>query len=78
MTITEKIHRILLSEELSDTEKLDSLYTLIPADACKIDNLSQATREQLKQLQDGLAVTNAMQQLRAAELERAEDLIGPP
>jgi hypothetical protein len=40
--------------------------------------LSQATPAQLKQLQDGLAVTNAMQQLRAAELERAENLIGPP
>jgi hypothetical protein len=78
MNIQERIRQIMHSEDLSDTEKLDSLYTLIPADSCKIDNLSQATPAQLKQLQDGLAVTNAMQQLRAAELERAENLIGPP
>jgi hypothetical protein len=57
MTITEKIHRILLSEELSDTEKLDRLYGIIPADSCKINDLSKATREQLKQLKDGIAVT---------------------
>jgi len=42
MTIAEENRQIMLSEELSDTEKLDSLYSLIPADACKIDNLSQA------------------------------------
>jgi hypothetical protein len=65
MTIAEKIRQIMRSEELSDAEKLDRLYTLIPTDSCKIDNLSQATREQLKQLQDGIAVTQAMQQLRA-------------
>jgi hypothetical protein len=78
MTIEDKIREIMLSEELPDGEKLDRLHALIPPDACKIDNLSQATPAQLKQLQDGLAVTNAMQQLRAAELERAENLIGPP
>ena len=78
MTSDEKIREIMLSEELSGAEKLDRLHALIPPDACKIDNLSQATPAQLKQLQDGLAVTNAMQQLRAAELERAENLIGPP
>jgi len=77
MTIEDKIREIMLSEELPDGEKLDRLHALIPPDACKIDNLSQATRAQLSQLRDGLAVTNAMQQLRAAELERAEDLIGP-
>ncbi len=78
MTITEQIHQIMISKELNDTEILDSLYALIPPDACKIDNLSQATPAQLKQLQDGLAVTNAMQQLRSAEFKRAENLIGPP
>jgi hypothetical protein len=78
MTIEDKIREIMLSEELPDGEKLDRLHALIPPDACKIDNLSQATRAQLSQLRDGLAVTNAMQQLRAAELERAENLIGPP
>jgi hypothetical protein len=77
MTIEEKIREIMLSEELSNAEKLDSLHALIPPDACKIDNLSQTTPAQVKQLQDGIAVTNAMQQLRAAELERAENLIGP-
>ena len=43
MTITEKIRQIMLSKELSGTEKLDSLYSLIPADSCKINDLSQAT-----------------------------------
>jgi hypothetical protein len=64
MTTEEKIRQIMVSKEFSDTEKLDSLYSLIPADACKIDNLSQATPAQLKQLKDGLAVTEAMQELR--------------
>ena len=64
MTIAEQIRQIMLSEELSDAEKLDRLYTLIPADSCKIDNLSQATRAQLNQLKDGLAVTEVMQQIR--------------
>jgi hypothetical protein len=41
---------------------------LIPADVCKIDNLCQATPAQLKQLKDGLAIAEAMQQLRRAEL----------
>jgi hypothetical protein len=68
MTIEEKIREIVLSEELSDAEKLDSLHALIPADVCKIDNLNQATPAQLRQLKDGLAITEAMQQLRRTEL----------
>jgi hypothetical protein len=68
MTIAEKIREIMRSEELSDAEKLDRLYALIPVDSCKINNLSQATPTQLKQLKDGLAVTEAMQQIRRAEL----------
>jgi hypothetical protein len=68
MTTEEKIRQIMVSKELSDTEKLDSLYSLIPADSCEIDNLSQATPAQLRQLRDGLAVTQAMQELRRKEL----------
>ena len=68
MTIEEKIREIMLSEELPDDEKLDRLHALIPPDACKIDNLTQATSAQLRQLNDGLAVTEAMQQIRRAEL----------
>ena len=68
MTIEEKLREIMLSEELSDSEKLDQLQALIPPDACKIDNLNQATPTQLRQLTDGLAVTEAMQQLRRKEL----------
>jgi hypothetical protein len=49
MTIEDKIREIMLSEELPDGEKLDRLHALIPPDACKIDNLSQATPAQLKQ-----------------------------
>jgi hypothetical protein len=71
MTIEEKIRQIMLSEDLSNAEKLERLYTLIPADACKIDNLSQATPAQLRELKDGLAVTQTMQQLRA-ELFRSQ------
>jgi hypothetical protein len=66
--IQEQIRQIMLSEELSDTEKLDRLHALIPLDAFKIDNLNQATPAQLKQLKDGLAIAEAMQQVRRAEL----------
>jgi hypothetical protein len=64
MTIEEKIREIMLSEGLSGAEKLDQLHALIPPDVCKIDNLNQATPAQLKQLKDGLAITEAMQQIR--------------
>ncbi len=67
MTIEEKIREIILSEELLDSEKLDRLHALIPLDVFKIDNLSQATPAQLRQLKDGLAVTDAMQQIRRAD-----------
>jgi hypothetical protein len=66
MTIVEQIRQIMRSKELSGAEKLEQLHALIPDD--EIDDLSQATPAQLKQLQDGLAVTEAMQQLRRAEL----------
>jgi len=64
MNIEEKIREIMLSKELPDSEKLDRLHALIPPDAFKIDNLNQATPAQLRQLNDGLAVTDAMQQIR--------------
>jgi len=68
MTITKQICQILLSEELSVAGKLDSLHALISADVCKIDDLNKATPAQLRQLKDGLAITQAMQQIRRAEL----------
>jgi hypothetical protein len=68
MTIEEKVREIMLSAELPDNEKLDRLHALIPPDAFKIDNLSKATPEQLGQLKDGLAITEAMRQVRRAEL----------
>ena len=64
MTIEEKIRQIMLSEELPDSEKLDRLHALIPAETFKIDSLSTATPEQVRQLRDGLAVTDAMQEIR--------------
>jgi hypothetical protein len=70
VTIEEKVRQIKLSEELSNAEKLDQMHSLIPLDVFKIDNLSKAMREQLKQLQDGFAVTEAMQQLRAELLTK--------
>jgi hypothetical protein len=65
MTIEKKVREIMLSEELPDSEKLDQLHALIPLESFKIDNLNKATPAQLKQLKDGLAVTEAIQQLRA-------------
>jgi hypothetical protein len=65
MTIEEKVREIMLSKELSDSEKLNRLHALILADAFKIDKLNKATPAQLGQLRDGLAVTQAMQQIRA-------------
>jgi hypothetical protein len=51
MTILGKIHEIIDSTELSHAEKLDRLYALIPADSCKIDNLSQATPAQAQAIE---------------------------
>jgi hypothetical protein len=58
----------MLSKKLSDSEKLDQLHALIPPEVLKIDNLNQATPAQLRQLKDGLAVTQAMQQIRPVDL----------
>jgi len=74
MTIAEQIRQIMHSEELSDTEKLDRLYAISPAETCKIDNLNQATPAQLKQLKGGLAITEAMQQLNAKPLTKKQKL----
>jgi hypothetical protein len=74
MNIEEKIREIMLSEELSDSKKLDRLHALIQPEAFKIDNLNQATPAQLRQLKDGLIVTETMQQIRRAEsLARKQD-----
>ena len=67
MTIEEKVREIMLSEELSDSEKLDRLHALIPADVFKIDSLSTATPAQVRQLKGGLAITEAMQKIRRAD-----------
>jgi hypothetical protein len=64
MPIEEKIRQIMLSEELLDTEKLDRLHALIPAETFKIDSLSTATPARVRLLRDGLAITEAMQQIR--------------
>jgi hypothetical protein len=71
MTIADKIREIMRSEELSDAEKFDRLHALIPADAFKIDNLNKATPVQLRQLKDGIMVTDAMQQIRRRRVASA-------
>jgi hypothetical protein len=38
------------------------LHALIPLEVFKIDDLSKASPEQLRQLKDGLAIAEAMQQ----------------
>jgi hypothetical protein len=68
MTTEEKVREIMLSEEFPDNEKLDRLHALIPPDVFKIDNLNRATPAQLRQLKDGLAITEAIQQIRRVEL----------
>ncbi len=68
MTIAEQIRQIMRSEELPDSEKLDQLHALIPADACKIDNLNKATPAQLKQLRDGFSNNRSNATAEGAEL----------
>jgi hypothetical protein len=54
----------MLSEELQDSEKLDRLHALIPADVFEIDNLNKATPAQLRRLKEAMAVSEALQELR--------------
>jgi hypothetical protein len=49
---------------LPDSEKLDQLHALIPAETFKIDGLSTATPAQVRLLRDGLMVTDAMEKIR--------------
>jgi hypothetical protein len=58
MKIQEEVGKILLSQKLSSAEKRDRLRALIPADVCKIDDVNQATPVQLRQLKDGIMVTD--------------------
>ena len=67
MTLAEQIREIVLSEELSNSEKLDRLHALIPAETFKIDSLSTATPAQVRLLRDGLMVTDAMEKIRCAD-----------
>jgi hypothetical protein len=46
---SEKLRQIMLSKELSSTEKREQLRALIPPDVSKIENLNRATLAQLKQ-----------------------------
>jgi hypothetical protein len=67
MTIQEQIREIMISKELSNSEKLDRLHALIPAETFKIDSPSTATPAQVRLLRDGLAVTDAMEKIRCAD-----------
>jgi hypothetical protein len=73
MKIQEKVREIMLSQELSNTEKRDRLRALIPADVCKIDDLNQATPAQLKQLQGAIEAALALQQLDAEDFKKGND-----
>jgi hypothetical protein len=72
MKIQEKVREIMLSQELSSSEKRDRLRALIPADVCKIDDLNQATPAQLKQLQGAIEAALALQQLDAEEFKKRQ------
>jgi hypothetical protein len=67
MTIEEKIREIMISNELSNSEKLDRLHALIPSETFKIDSLSTATPAQVRLLRDGLMVTDAVEKIRCAD-----------
>ncbi len=64
MNIQERIRQIMLSDELPESEKLDRLHALIPADVFEIDNLNKATPAQLRRLKEAMAVSQAIQQMR--------------
>jgi hypothetical protein len=70
MPSQEKVRQILLSKELSNTEKRDQLHSLISVDVFKIDNLNKATPAQLKQLQEAIEIAQALQQLNAEEFKQ--------
>jgi hypothetical protein len=72
MTIEEKIREIMISDELSKSEKLERLHDLIPPETFKIDSLSAATPAQVRLLRDGLMVTDAMEKIRCAEFMEKE------
>ncbi len=61
MSIEEKICKIMLSEELSESEKLDRLHALIPAEVLKIENLNKATPDELRRLKEAMAVSETIQ-----------------
>ena len=65
MKILEKVRQITLSKESDHLEKQEQLRALIPADVFKIDNLNKATSAQLEQLQEALAISQAMQEINA-------------
>jgi DNA polymerase/3'-5' exonuclease PolX len=68
--IAEKIREITDSKELPENEKVDRLRALIPADVFKIEDLNKATPAQLIQLNDGLAVAEALHRLNAEIFRR--------
>jgi len=63
--IAEKIREITDSEE-PENEKVDRLRALIAAEVFKIDSMKTATPAQLRQLQDALTVSEAIQKLEAS------------
>ena len=65
--IQAKVNEIIRSEELTNAEKRDQLHSLIPADVFKVDKLNKATPEQLAQLEAGLEIAQALEQINAAE-----------
>jgi hypothetical protein len=57
------VREIMRPEELTNAEKRDQLHSLVPADVFKIDNLNKATPEQLAQLEAGLEIAQALEQM---------------
>ena len=69
----DNVREILLSKELTGTEKRDQLRALILADVFKIDNLDKATPAQLRQLQEALAIAEALQKLNAEVFAKEQE-----
>jgi hypothetical protein len=62
MKIEQKVRAIMLSDELTDTEKLERLYALVPAEArrIKLRDIRKATPAQQMQLRAFVAVGQAL------------------
>jgi hypothetical protein len=68
----EEVGKILFSQELSNAEKRDRLRALIPADICKIDDVTRGHPGTAQSFARGIEAALALQQLDAEEFEKGQ------